>query len=318
MSKRILSMGTIAVDTVLNVDKFPEEDGFGHVISEAQVPGGSSANVAVALKQLGNTVLQTGKISDDIFGKIIRNNMKEEGIDERYLVTEPGGMSLHTYIVVDQDGRHVILANSGDRAMNLEAEEIPNQIFDEMDLFYTDLASPRAGLYLAEQCAKRKIPVIYNLQNPPMEEHGETAEVIDEMLDYTTLFITGSATICKTMKMEDTEDAVRAFVGNHQFEAGYICTMGTRGSDWFYNDGTEKKLHCGIVPVKSVDTTGAGDAYIAGIIHSYFGENQTREECMKLAAAVASMKTTQHGPRLHIDPGFEFDKSAFPEAEYFI
>ena len=106
MIHRILSLGTIAVDTMLYIDKMPGKDGFGHVYSEKVVPGGSSANVAVAVKELGNIVLQSGKIADDSFGVIIENNLKEEGIDTRYLVTEPGGESLHTYIVVDKSGEH--------------------------------------------------------------------------------------------------------------------------------------------------------------------------------------------------------------------
>ena len=79
MIHRILSLGTIAVDTMLYIDKMPGKDGFGHVYSEKVVPGGSSANVAVAVKELGNIVLQSGKIADDSFGVIIENNLKEEG-----------------------------------------------------------------------------------------------------------------------------------------------------------------------------------------------------------------------------------------------
>ena len=56
MIHRILSLGTIAVDTMLYIDKMPGKDGFGHVYSEKVVPGGSSANVAVAVKELGNIV----------------------------------------------------------------------------------------------------------------------------------------------------------------------------------------------------------------------------------------------------------------------
>lgn len=66
---------------MLYIDKMPGKDGFGHVYSEKVVPGGSSANVAVAVKELGNIVLQSGKIADDSFGVIIENNLKEEGIE---------------------------------------------------------------------------------------------------------------------------------------------------------------------------------------------------------------------------------------------
>lgn len=295
--RRILSLGTIAADTMLYVDKMPGEDGFGHIYSEKIVPGGSSANVAVAAKELGNTVLQSGKISDDSFGVIIKNNLEEEGIDIRYLVTEPGGESLHTYIVVDRTGEHFILANSGNRVMNLEKEEIPNQLFEDIDLFYTDLASPRAAVYIAGECHKRGIPVVYNLQNPPSLDKGVTEEIIEKMLGYTSLFITGRTTICATTGLENSEEAMKKFIGTHRLPDGCICTLGSEGADWF----AEETYHCGICEVESVDTTGAGDVYIAGIMDSYYCKQKSKPESMKDAAAVAALKTMQPGPRFRMD-----------------
>lgn len=297
MIHRILSLGTIAVDTMLYIDKMPGKDGFGHVYSEKVVPGGSSANVAVAVKELGNIVLQSGKIADDSFGVIIKNNLKEEGIDTRYLVTEPGGESLHTYIVVDKSGEHFILANSGNCVMNLEKEEIPDQLFEDIDLFYTDFASPRAAVYIAGECYRRGIPVVYNLQNPPSMDQGVTSEVIDEMLEYTSLFITGKATICATTGIDDPVQAVKTFIGEHHLPDGFICTQGFAGADWF----TEEEYHCGICEVDSVDTTGAGDVYIAGIMDSYYCKQKSKQESMKDAAVVAALKTMQTGPRFSMD-----------------
>lgn len=297
MIHRVLSLGTIAVDTMLYIDQMPGDDGFGHINSEKVVPGGSSANVAVAIKELGNTVLQAGKISDDSFGNIIKINLKEEGIDTRYLVTEPNGESLHTYIVVDKTGNHFILANSGNRVMNLEKEEISDQLFEDIDLFYTDLASPRAGIYIARECHKRGIPVVYNLQNPPSLDQGVTENVIEEMLGYTNLFITGKATICVTTGIENPTFAVKKFVGTHELSDGYICTQGSDGADWY----AKEDYHCGICKVESIDTTGAGDAYIAGIIDSYYCKGKSKMDSMKEAAAIAALKTLQPGPRFHMD-----------------
>ena len=91
-------------------------------------------------------------------------------------------------------------------------------------MFYTDLASPRAGIYIARECHKRGIPVVYNLQNPPSLDQGVTENVIEEMLGYTNLFITGKATICVTTGIENPTLAVKKFVGTHELSDGYICS----------------------------------------------------------------------------------------------
>lgn len=96
---------------------------------------------------------------------------------------------------------------------------------------------------------------------------------------------------------QDPTEAVRSFIGNHHFPDGYICTLGCEGADWF----AEEKYHCGICKVDSVDTTGAGDAYIAGIIDSYFCKGKSKQESMKAASAIAALKTLQPGPRFRLE-----------------
>ncbi|MFR0963144.1 MAG: hypothetical protein ACLSGB_16150 [Dorea sp.] len=87
---------------------------------------------------------------------LLKNNLKEEGIDTRYLVTEPGGESLHTYIVVDKSGEHFILANSGNCVMNLEKREIPDQLFEDIDLFYTRPSTSKGSSLYAAECYRRE------------------------------------------------------------------------------------------------------------------------------------------------------------------
>ncbi|MDP4109262.1 MAG: PfkB family carbohydrate kinase [Bacillota bacterium] len=63
-----------------------------------------------------------------------------------------------------------------------------------------------------------------------------------------------------------------------------IATLGENGSIAF--DGS-KYYECGIVPVKVVDTMGAGDSYIAGFITGAV-QKKPLEECMWMGAATAS------------------------------
>ena len=172
-------------------------------------------------------------------------------------------------------------------------------------MFYTDLASPRAGIYIARECHKRGIPVVYNLQNPPSLDQGVTENVIEEMLGYTNLFITGKATICVTTGIENPTLAVEKFVGTHELSDGYICTQGSDGADWY----AKEDYHCGICKVESIDTTGAGDAYIAGIIDSYYCKGKSKMDSMKEAATIAALKTLQPGPT------FSYGQSAVRNCE---
>ena len=65
---KVLSLGAVAMDVVMECSALPEEDGFALVWKEYTVPGGSASNVSVALQRMGAEAYQTGKIGDDKFG----------------------------------------------------------------------------------------------------------------------------------------------------------------------------------------------------------------------------------------------------------
>ena len=64
----VLSLGVMAMDTVISVSELPRADGFGFIDAERMVPGGSASNTSVALVQLGASVRQAGKVGDDLMG----------------------------------------------------------------------------------------------------------------------------------------------------------------------------------------------------------------------------------------------------------
>ena len=66
---KLLSLGAIAMDIVINSHELPKDDGFALINHEEIMPGGSASNVSVAAAHLGLEVYQTGKIGDDSFGK---------------------------------------------------------------------------------------------------------------------------------------------------------------------------------------------------------------------------------------------------------
>ncbi|MSU03008.1 carbohydrate kinase family protein [Tissierella pigra] len=70
--KKVLSLGTVAMDVILETRELPKEDGFGFIDSERLVPGGSAANLSVALARYGIDTYQTGKIGDDKYGDEFR------------------------------------------------------------------------------------------------------------------------------------------------------------------------------------------------------------------------------------------------------
>lgn len=293
--KRVLSLGALAMDVIIETKQLPREDGFGFVDSEKLVPGGSAANLSVALAHFDVEAYQTGKIGDDRYGNEFRRTLVEDGVDDRFLVTKPKGSTLHTFIIT-QGAKHCIFANLGDSVTNLEPEELPENILDGIDAFYTDMFSSRASIHLGKLAKKKGIPVLYNMQCPPsfMEKCGVDIEEIEEMIELSTIFSSGREGYFEITGEYEYQKGIQKFYDKYHVPHGVICTAGDEGAVWLDN---KDLIHIDAYSVNAVDTTGAGDSFLAGLIYAYFCEGMNKEDALRFASASAAIKCMHKGPR---------------------
>lgn len=135
MTKKLLGMGTGAMDTVITCPDLPLADTFQRVIGEQLIPGGSCANMLCAFASLGGRAQLISRIGDDDFGKQFTKTLAMDSVDTSALLVNPGGVTLHTYIWAAEGGEHCILVNIGDSLMDLQPEEVDESILDGVDLF---------------------------------------------------------------------------------------------------------------------------------------------------------------------------------------
>lgn len=295
MSK-VLSLGAIAMDIVINSLDLPHDDGFGFITGEAVMPGGSASNVSVACAGLGMDAFQTGQIGDDTFGDEFRRTLIADGVDDSYVITRAGGTTLHTYILTAPGGRHCIFANLGDSVNTLDPAALPADIMNSMDIFYCDMFSPEAALCLAESARRQDKPVVYNMQCVPsfMKACGIERGTLDEMMGKCTLFVSGRDGYTEMTGEEDTLRAMQLMFERYKVRDGVVYTAGSKGAYWY--DG-ENMYHADAFTVDAVDTTGAGDCFIAGLMYAFYDKGSAPEQSLRFANATAAVKCTIAGPR---------------------
>lgn len=298
MSIDVLGLGAVAMDIVLRCDRLAAEDSYAVIQEETVTPGGSCANVLVTLAGLGTKTGWVGRLGDDAFGRKLLDDMQKNGVDTRYVSVKNGGISMHTYVAVDRNGEKVIFCNMGNSLLSLDEKDVHAEMLDGVKVFYTDMQPGAPALKMARCCRERDIPVVYNLQVEPdfLNQCGISTPLIEEMLSLCSLLVTFKSGLIRQTGLSDVSAALTSLHKIYRSKMGIIVTVGKDGAVW--GDGNDR-LALPAFQVEAKDTTGAGDAFIGGLIHAVFFKKHDRRTSMMFAGACAALKCLLPGPRLN-------------------
>ena len=113
MGVKISVVGSINIDLVTQVARFPKpgETVLGGDLES--IAGGKGANQAVAAARLGSQVSMIGRVGDDVFGPQLRSNLASAGIDVTHVYTSDETASGVALIVVEESGQNNIVVAPG-------------------------------------------------------------------------------------------------------------------------------------------------------------------------------------------------------------
>tara|TARA_Y100000591_G_scaffold332334_1_gene369261 strand:- start:1419 stop:2321 length:903 start_codon:yes stop_codon:yes gene_type:complete len=252
-------------------------------------PGGKGSNQAIAAARLGGKVNFISKIGKDEYGEFALSTLKKNKISIQNIIQNKNLQTGVAGILIDQ--------NSGKNAINvivgapstLKINEIDKQInlIKKSKIFLTQLEIPKDVTLHCLKIAKENSCLTILNPAPASDISKEFYSNIDFFTPNETEaeFYTG-------IKITNEQEAKQA--ANKLINLGIkkvIITLGEKGL--FYSDGNQE-IYLKAIPVKAIDTTGAGDAFNGGLA---FGLSQKKsiEECLVLANKVAGISTTKLG-----------------------
>ncbi len=300
MKTTLLGLGSFAMDKIIDCAALPAEDSFAVVTKERTLPGGSCANLLVTFAALGGESRMLAKIGDDDVGKAFRRTLKEDGVDDSFLLVKKGGFSLHTYVFTTPVGTHSILVNPGDAMMELGENDLTEEMLEGTDVFYSDLFPPWAAAAMAKKCRAKGIPVVLCMQCAPSFMHslGVKNEEIMDAISLADLFISGREGLYELTGRRDYRQGARTALDRFYPSKGVICTAGNEGAFWI--DGKEERT-APALKVHPVDSTGAGDSFTGALLYSYFHLHQGKRAALDFAAGAGALKCTIPGPRMRVN-----------------
>jgi ribokinase len=280
----IVVVGGINSDFVLRGDRVPSP-GETVVMSEFfQGPGGKGANQAVAAARLGARVAMIGCVGNDERGESALANLKREGVETKWIACAKThtGVAL---ILVDEAGEKSIGANMGANGLLTAAHvRAAREAIASCKALLMQLEVPDAAL-LAAAKLKKDGRVILDPAPPrtiPKALLGKI-EVIRPNASEAE-FLSG-------IKVRDRKSARKAADVLLKSVAVAIVQSG-EGGDLLVS--REEEIFLPHFKVKTVDATGAGDAFAAGIAIA-LAEGKSLAEAGRMASATAALKTTKMG-----------------------
>jgi sugar/nucleoside kinase (ribokinase family) len=228
--------------------------------------GGAGANVAVHLARSGTPVLLAGCVGDDAAGAALAAELAAAGV-RTALRTEPGAATGTIVSLVEPDGQRSMLADRGANLALIPADLPALAPGDHLHLSGYTLLDPRprsAGLAALAAAARAGCTISVDpASTGPLREYGVERWLADTAA--ATLVLPNADEARLLTGCGDVADAARALATRHPAVA---VSLGAEGALWAA--GTTV-LHRPVHPATVVDTTGAGDAFAAGVLSVWLG-----------------------------------------------
>jgi len=297
---RIAVVGSANIDLTVFTAQFPKpgETIFGQKFDLGF--GGKGANQAVAARLCGADVFMVARVGSDLFGPATIENFKKLGIDATHVKQVEGLSSGVAPIFVDPSGQNRILVVKGaNDAIEPADVDAAAETLKSADCIVLQFEIPLGTVYYTVAFARKH--GIRCILNPAPGQAVDMQALTG--LDYFVPNESEAETITgmPVRNLDDAKKCAERLVAGGIRRA--IITLGANGSLLAGRDWME---HLPAFPVKAIDSTGAGDAFI-GSFAVFLGEGLPEREAVQRANLYAGLSTTGVGTQKSFYERARFD-----------
>lgn len=264
---KILCIGEALIDMICT-DKGSSLTHGQHFLKK---PGGAPTNVAAAIAALGGDAAIVTKVGIDPFGKHLIEVMQEFRVSTKWILQDPDHFTTFAFVSLMENGERDFYFNRGADSQ-LSREEIDAIDLDEFSIVHFGSATaflpgPLQAAYqgLLQKCLQKNIFISFD----PNYRHLLFKDNTQVFIDHTWNFLNS----CHLFKVSDEEAML--ITGQHSLSNAieillkktsgiFAITLGKDGTLLGMNG---KTITIPSIPIKPVDTTGAGDAFVGAVLY---------------------------------------------------
>lgn len=300
MTKKLVVLGSVNADQVMNVPRFPKP-GETLVGSNYRIAyGGKGANQAVAAGRAGANISFIATIGDDDIGARMKAQFVIDGIDISPVMTitnSPTGVAM---IWVSSEGENSIAISAGANAeLTPERLAAHHRLIEDADVLLMQLESPLQTVEAAAVIAKNAGTKVILNPAPAAALPQSLLQLVDVITPNET-----EAEALTGIHVETDQDAQKAADALHAYGIETVLiTLGARGV-WLSEAG-KGRLISGF-RVQAVDTTAAGDTFNGAFVTAQL-EGLPLDDAIRFAHAAAAISVTRPGAQPSVPTREEID-----------
>ena len=288
MAEKILVLGSSNVDLIFRVPRLPRAGETVRGENLVTAFGGKGANQAMAAKRLGGEVRFLTKLGNDFFGHSYRRYLVQNGLESRWLLRDkklPNGTALIELIPGGEN--RIIVSPGANGALSVGDLKKLSAIWRGVKVFVTQLETPLPTVNAALRTARKGEAITLLNPSPFRRLPPEILPLVDFLVPNE-----GEAQSMAGIRMKRKSDLRR--IADRLLSLGIknvAITLGPRGL-YFRNRNEEICMEA--FPVKAVDTTAAGDAFM-GALACGLAEGKSIREVLRLASAAGALAASKLG-----------------------
>ena len=290
----VICLGEVLFDLLAQQSGVSSE----HVKSWTALPGGAPANVACALVKMGDRSRFIGCVGNDRSGAELAAKLATEGVDLTGLQHHPTAPTRQVQVLRTADGDR-IFGGFGDiptdKFADTQLNQVSSALFSGADflllgtlaLAYPDSAASTWKAVQFAQAEGAKIMVDINWRPTFWTDSAVALPKIRLLLqqaDYVKFAREEAELIYGETSPQSLCKYLPKAVGIFVTDGGNMCE--------YWLDGISGQQPA--FSVTAIDTTGAGDAFVAGLLHQ-LGRQKSGAEIVRYAAAAGALTTRQAG-----------------------
>lgn len=278
----IIVPGSVNADLLFKVKKLPAPGETVLCPGYVMAPGGKGANQAAAAAKAGASVRFVGHVGDDAYGPVVRGLLEAAGVDCGLLAVSPKPTAI-AVIGVDEAGENQIIVGSGAN-LDTAADQVPDELLGPgTTVLCQNEIRPEETFKALVRAKERGARTVFNV--------APAAHVPAEVLAALDVLVVNEIEAAMVAGAEGSapESLARLLAERH----GLTCVV-TLGGAGCIAVGAGTAVRVPVLPIRPVDTTGAGDAFVGSLAYFLAGGHPLQTAIAR-ANAIAAISVQSPG-----------------------